>query len=164
MINKKEIVSFEDRVDSLIEETKLKEENKAILKRQQNKVMILQEKDIVKSLIKHKEVVHKKMKNFFKLGVGAGIATLGLAQVAPVIAVVVAIGVGYSLIKAANKLKETNDIEKDVKIAKRNVNTMLATLQGGKAGVYKITKRIADCRKMLSLQDFSSFKPIPKYK
>lgn len=164
MINKKEIVSFEDRVDSLIEETKLKEENKAILKRQQNKVMILQEKDIVKSLIKHKEVVHKKMKSFFKLGVGSGIATLGLAQVAPVIAVVVAIGVGYSLIKAVNKLKETNDIEKDVKIAKRNVNTMLATLQGGKAGVYKITKRIADCRKMLSLQDFSSFKPIPKYK
>ena len=48
MSNVIEFVSLEDRVDSLIEETKLKEAEKAKQKRQQDRVMILQEKDIVK--------------------------------------------------------------------------------------------------------------------
>lgn len=163
MSNEIEFVSLEDRVDSLIEETKLKEEAKAKQKRQQDRVMILQEKDIVKSLIKQKEVVTKKMKNFFKIGVGAGIAALGLAQVAPAAAVVAAVAVGYSMYKAHQTKKETKDIDKDVSVAKRNVNTMLATLQGGKAGIYQITKRIAQCRKNLSLQDMATVKTIPKY-
>lgn len=158
-----EFVSLEDRMDSLIEETKVKELEKAKQKRQQDRVMILQEKDIVKSLVKQKEVVTKKMKNFFKVGVGAGIAALGLAQVAPAAAVVAAVAVGYSMYKASKHYKENKEIEKDVRVAKKNVNTMLATLQGGKAGVYQITQRIAQCRKRLSLQDMATFKTLPKY-
>lgn len=163
MDNNIEFVSLEDRVDSLIEQTKIKEEQQAKIKRQQDRVMILQEKDIVKSLVKQKETVTKKMKNFFKLGVGAGVAALGLATVAPAAAVVAAVGVGYSLYKAHQHHKENKEIEGDVKIAKRNVNTMLATLQGGKAGIYQITKRIALCRKNLSLQDMARTKILPKY-
>lgn len=155
MNNDIEFVSLEDRVDSLIEQTKIKEEQQAKIKRQQDRVMILQEKDIVKSLVHQKEVVAKKMKNFFKMGVGAGIAAFGLATVAPAAAVVAAVAVGYSLYKAQNLHKENKDIDGDVKIAKRNVNTMLATLQGGKAGIYQITQRIALCRKKLSLQDMA---------
>jgi hypothetical protein len=158
-----QFVSLEERVDNLIEETKIKEEEKAKQKRQQDRVMILQEKDIVKSLMKQKEVVTKKMKSFFKMGVGAGIATLGLAQVAPAAAVVAAVAVGYTMYKAHKNHKESKEISKDVTVAKRNVNTMLATLQGGKAGIYQITKRIAQCRKNLSLQDMAKIKTLPKY-
>jgi predicted O-methyltransferase YrrM len=163
MSNIVEFVSLEDRLDNLIEETKLKEIEKAKQKKQQNIVLILEEKYIVKSLIKQKEVVSKKMKNFFKVGVSAGIATLGLAQVAPAAAVVAAVAVGYSMYKADQKRKENKDIENDIKIAKRNVNTMLATLQGGKAGIYKITKRIAQCRNNLNIQDMTKNKSLLKY-
>lgn len=158
-----EFASLEDRVDSFIEETKLKEEMQAKLRRQQDRVMILQEKDIVKSLIIQKNIVTKKMKNFFKMGVGAGIAALGLVQVVPVIAVVAAVAVGYALVKATKQFKESKHIDDEVKIAKRNVNTLLATLQGGKAGIYQITKRIASCRESLSLKDMTPLKRIPKY-
>ena len=103
------------------------------------------------------------MKNFFKVGVSAGVVALGLAQVAPAAAVVAAVAVGYSMYKANQKRKENKDIENDVRVAKRNVNTMLATLQGGKAGIYQITKRIAQCRKNLSLQDMATIKTLPKY-
>lgn len=161
MSSKQEFLSLEDRVDSLIIETQLKEAAKSKLKRQQDRVMILQEKDIVKSIILEKNKVTKKMKNFFKIGVATGIAALGLATVAPVVAVVAAVAAGYSLIKANDNLKENKLIKNDVKIAKRNVNTMLATLQGGKAGIYQITKRIAQCRKALSLKEM---KPIKKIK
>lgn len=163
MSTKQEFVSLEDRMDSLITETQLKEENQAKLKRQQDRVMILQEKDIVKTLMVEKSTVTKKMKNFFKIGVATGIAALGLATVAPVVAAVAAVAAGYSLVKANKNLKENKLIENDVKIAKRNVNTMLATLQGGKAGIYQITQRIAHCRKALSLKEMNPIKQIPKF-
>lgn len=157
MKNELLLVSLEDRVDNFIDETLKKEKLQNKIKRQQDKVMILQEKDIVSSLIKYKGSYTKKMKNFFKLSVATGLATLGLAQVAPVIATVGAIAVGYSLIKTYKSFKKSNEIELDVKIAKKNVNTMLATLQGGKVGIYQITQRIAHCRKALSLQEMNRF-------
>lgn len=164
MGNQLEFVPLEDRMDSLIEETKLREESKAKAKKQQDRVMILQEKDIVKTLIEQKNTVSKKMKNFFKLGVGAGVAALGLAAVAPAAAVVAAVAVGYSLVKANKNFKLSQSIENDVKIAKRNVNTMLATLQGGKAGIYQITQRISHCRKAFNLKDMNPLlKTLPKY-
>lgn len=164
MSNQLEFVSLEDRMENLIEETRLKEEAKAKAKKQQDRVMILQEKDIVKTLISQKETVTKKMKSFFKIGVGAGVAALGLASVAPVAAVVAAVAVGYSLVKANKNLKESKALDNDVRVAKRNVNTMLATLQGGKAGIYQITQRIAHCRKALNLQDMSpQLRTLPKY-
>lgn len=160
-----EFVSLEDRMENLIEETKIKEIEIEKQRREKDRVMILQEKDIVKSLMKQKEVVTKKMKNFFKLGVGAGVATLGLAPVAPVAAAVAAVAVGFSMFKSYQSKKEKKDIAKDVSIAKTNVNTMLATLQGDKYkkyGMYEITKRIAECRKTLNLQEMVKVRKIPK--
>lgn len=151
-----DFVSFEDRVDNLIQETKLREEAEAKARRQKDRVMILQEKDIVKSLVSEKASSTKRMKNFFKVGVAAGVAALGLATVAPVAAAVAGVAAGFALFKAKKKHDETNSIEEDVKVAKKNVNTLLATLQGGKAGVYQITKRIADCRKNLNLQGMNT--------
>jgi len=151
-----DFVSLEDRVDSLIQETKLREEAESKAKRQKDRVMILQEKDIVKSLISEKTSSTKRMKNFFKVGVAAGVAALGLATVAPIAGVVAGVAAGVALLKAKKQKQETKSIESDVKVAKQNVNTLLATLQGGKAGVYQITKRIADCRKNLNLKGLNT--------
>lgn len=151
-----DFVSFEDRVDSLIQETKLREEAESKAKRQKDRVMILQEKDIVKTLMSEKTSSTKKMKNFFKVGVAAGVAALGLATVAPIAGVVAGVAAGVALLKAKKQKQETKNIESDVKVAKQNVNTLLATLQGGKAGVYQITKRIADCRKNLNLKGLNT--------
>lgn len=151
-----DFVSFEDRVDSLIQETKLREEAESKAKRQKDRVMILQEKDIVKSLMSEKTSSTKRMKNFFKVGVAAGLAALGLATVAPIAGVVAGVAAGVALLKAKKQKQETKSIESDVKVAKQNVNTLLATLQGGKAGVYQITKRIADCRKNLNLKGLNT--------
>lgn len=151
-----DFVSFEDRVDNLIQETKLREEAESKAKRQKDRVMILQEKDIVKSLMNEKTSSTKRMKNFFKVGVAAGVAALGLATVAPVAAAVAGVAAGVELFKANKQNKETKSIDSDVKVAKQNVNTLLATLQGGKAGIYQITKRIADCRKNLNLQGLNT--------
>lgn len=151
-----DFVSFEDRVDSLIQETKLREEAESKAKRQKDRVMILQEKDIVKSLMSEKTSSTKRMKNFFKVGVAAGVAALGLATVAPIAGVVAGVAAGVALLKAKKQKQETKSIESDVKVAKQNVNTLLATLQGGKAGVYQITKRIADCRKNLNLKGLNT--------
>ena len=124
MSNQIEFMSVDERMDSLIAETKKNAEIAAQEKRQKDRVMILQEKDVVKSLKSMKAESSKKMKNFFKVGIAAGVATLGLATVAPAVAVVVGFAAGYALLKSKKQHKETQSIEKDEKIAKRNVNTI----------------------------------------
>ena len=163
MSNDFEFPSMEDRVEVLIEQEKARKAQEAKAKRANDRVIVLQEKEVVKSLSAEKNVVHERMKSFFKMGAAAGIAALGIATVAPVIAAVAAIGAGYLAVLGAKDLKEVNDITKDIKVAKHNVNTIIATLKGEKAKKkYEITKRIADCRRLLAIREMANIKKLPK--
>jgi hypothetical protein len=141
MIN---IISFDDRMDSILEIDKKNDEQ---IKRQQrdfSRENIKQEKFVINELAQNKKSHVSKMKSFFKVGIGAGIAALGLTAVAPVIAAGVLAVAAISVIKAVNESNHAKESAKDMSFAKKNVNVLIG--KSSRSNMYE-TVKILELRK-----------------